>query len=105
MFYIVVYLRSSTDPKIIYRRKEKNKDVYNLKCNAYLVFIEVIFDKTENNKDDKKIAFSQLATWYLHNECKNNQVFKERAVKICKQFLECPYIDENDKNEIKNFLK
>ena len=105
MFYIVVYLRSSTDPKIIYRRKEKNKDVYNLKCNAYLVFIEVIFDKTENNKDDKKIAFEQLAIWYLHNECKNNLIIKERGIEICKKFLDCPFIDENDKNEIKNFLK
>ena len=92
MFYIVVYLRSSTDPKIIYRRKEKNKDVYNLKCNAYLVFIEVVFDKTENNKDDKKIAFSQLATWYLHNECKNNQLLKKEVLKFVKNFWIAPLL-------------
>ena len=70
-----------------------------------MVFIEVVFDKTENNKDDKKIAFEQLAIWYLHNECKNNQIIKERGIEICKKFLNCPFIDKNDKNEIKNFLK
>ena len=105
MFYNVVYLRSFTNPKILFRRYEKNKDLYNLQCNAFLNFIEVVFDKTENNKEDKKIAFAQLAKWYLHNECKNNQFIKEKGIKICKKFFVCPHIDENDKNEIKNFLK
>ena len=103
-FYVYGPINSFDDPKVAYRNKEKEKNIFNLQCNAYIDFDEIVFDKTENNKDDKKIAFFQLEEWFLDHKCRNNLEVKERALNLCNKFLDSPYIEEQDKNKIRNFI-
>ena len=104
IFYMIVVTKFLHGPKVEYRRKEKNINRDNLACRAYLIFIEIIFDKTENNVEDKKIPFSQLETWYFNNECKYNKFVREMGIQLCKKFLSSVYIEEKDKDKIKSFL-
>ena len=104
IFYMIVVTKFLHGPKVEYRRKEKNIDRDNLACRAYLIFIEIIFDKTENNVEDKKIPFSQLETWYINKHCKYNKFVKEQGIQLCKKFLSSEYIEEKDKDKIKSFL-
>ena len=93
------------DPKVEYRRKEKNKDRNYLSCLDNLNFVEMLFDLTNNSFDDKKIPFSQLKIYYLYNNCKNNLELRLKGKQVCKLFLDSKYINESDKNEINVILE
>ena len=103
-FYLVVYLFHFKDSKVLYRRKEKKAEKLDIQCKGCMAYIEFVFEYTENNKPDKKIAFAILERWFLDFRCRNNPVIKERAVNICQRFLNCPFIEEEDKNKIRKFL-
>ena len=60
--------------------------------------------KTNNNTKDKKIASFELKKWYMENECRNNTFIRKRARKVCKLFLKNKFIENEIKEEIKNFL-
>ena len=104
VFYVISVTKFIHEPKVDYRRKEKNVNRDNLACQAYLMFIEIIFNKTKDTIDDKKIAFSQLQTWYMGNECRNNIETRENFIKLSKLFLDNKYIEEKDKETIKIFI-
>ena len=104
IFYMIVVTKFNHEPKVEYRRKEKNKDRGYLRCQSYLNFVEIIFDKTKDTFEDKKIPFSQFKNYYLNNECVNSKAIREKGVKLCNLFLDCKFISDRDKSEIKNFL-
>ena len=104
IFYVVMRSHYNHEPKSEYRNKEKMKNRENLACFAYLNYIEIMYYKTHDTIEDKKIAFYNIERWLLNNHCKNNMENREKAINICKIFLESKYIEEKDKNKIKNFL-
>ncbi len=103
-FYLVFLDLNLTDPKIEFRTKEKYKQRENLKCHAYLNFIEFILKKTENSFYDKKVAFFNFELLLLNNTCRKNIKNREKAINISNLYLENKYIEEKDKKEIKIFL-
>ena len=40
----------------------------------------------------------------MDNECQNNIEFKKKGMDLCNLFLESSYIEEKDKNKIKDFM-
>ena len=105
IFYMTVVTKFIHDPKVEYRRKEKNKDRNYLSCLDNLNFVEMLFDLTNNSFDDKRIPFSQLKIYYLYNNCKNNLELRLKGKQVCKLFLDSKYINESDKNEINVILE
>ena len=103
-FYLVFLDLNLTDPKIQFRTKEKYKERENLKCLAYLNFIEFILNKTENTFYDKKVAFFNFKLLLLNNPCRKNAQNREKAINISHLYLQNKYIDEKDKREIKAFI-
>ena len=104
IFYVIVITKFIHNPKVDYRREEKFKDRYNDICGANLNYVEILFEKTKNTIEDKKIPFSQFQTLYMDNECQNNIEFKKKGMDLCNLFLESSYIEEKDKNKIKDFM-
>ena len=104
LFYINIQWNDETNDLIKFSRKEKNKMGFNYICLSYINYIEFLLFNTNNTVTDKKIAMAEFDSWYFNNECKNNEFIKERGRNVSKLFLENEYIDENEKNKIRNFL-
>ena len=101
IFYLKEKIKFSDDLKINLRKRERIKNGFNLSCFAYLTIIEILYDKTKNNFEDKKIAFTQFEKLYLANICKKNINIREKALDICELFLKSQYISTDDKNKKK----
>ena len=105
IFYMKEKIIFTDIPKVNYRKKEKLKNGFNLSCFAYLNIIEILYDKTNNTNEDKKIPFNLFDKLILKNQCKNNMKIREQALKICELFLNNEYISSKDKEKIKIFFK
>ena len=92
IFYLKEKITFGDNPKINYRKREKLKDFFNLSCFAYLNIIEILFNKTKNTFEDKKIVFSLFENLYLNNLCRKNTKHKEKALIICDLFIKSEYI-------------
>ena len=102
LFYVLYHSWNKND-KIKFRMEKKFENEYNIRCLSFLNFLEILFKNTKNSFDDKKIAFHELETLYLHNECRNNKNITERAIEVCKLYLDNEFVSKEDKNKIKTF--
>ena len=103
----IFYLKldwEDNNAQIKFQLQEKNKDVKNLNCLAYLNYIEFLLMKTKDINYDKKIASFELKNFYLNHECRNNTFIREKGINLSKSFLENKYIDNDIKDEILNFI-
>ena len=103
-FYIWLKIWNERDPKISLRNQIKLFDLNNKDCFSYLNFLEILFKNTKNTVEDKKIAFSQLETWYLNNHCRSNKDTREKALEVFKLYLGCELISDKDKKKIQKFI-
>ena len=103
-FYVILHTWNISDSKVKFRNHFKVKNLKNKQCFSYINFLEILFKNTKNTFKDKKIAFSQLETWYLNNHCKENIYSREKAIEVFKMYLDCKYILQKDKNKIYNFI-
>ena len=105
LFYVWLKIWKNSNPKIKFRNKIKEYDLSNNeKCSSYINFLEILFKNTENTVEDKKIAFSQLETWYLNNHCRSNKDTREKAIEVFKLYLGCELISDKDKLKIQKFI-
>jgi len=104
IFYFVLKDFKNLDKLKLFREREKRKNTYNRICYAFISYIEFLLFHTENSYFDKKIASSELKTWYLHHNCKLNNVTRKMSNKVLQLYLQNIYIDNNTKFEIKKFL-
>lgn len=105
VFYLIVVTRAiHGKSKVDYRRKEKAKDRYNLRCRAFLNYVEIVFNKTKDTIKEKKIPFYELEMYYLNHDCRNNMEVREKGKRVCKLLLNSNYIEEKNKNKIRKFL-
>ena len=104
-FYIVLLKWNRTEPKVRFRIEEKIKNRHNLRCFAFLNYIEFILKNTDDSFYDKKFAFFTLNNLLLKTSCRNNTMNKDKSWIILNLFLENKYILEDDKKKIKKFIK
>lgn len=88
--------------KFSIEKMEINKG--NLTCLSYINYLEFLLLNTNNSILDKRIASTELNIWYLNNSCKYNIFIREKAIKLCKLFLNNKYIEKEEKKIIKNHL-
>ena len=102
----ILYLKIiwEENPKVAFSLNEKNKNKENLNCMAYLYYIDMILNKTNNTILDKKIPSFELNSYFLNHICSNNTYVREKGISICKQFLENKYIRKDIKDKILIFL-
>ena len=105
IFYIVV-LRPNEENniKMQFRLKQKIENRENMKCLAYINYIEFLLNKTKNNIIDKNIPSFELKVNFLEHQCRFNKNIRERAIKVLELFLNNDYIQKEIKNEILIFL-
>ena len=103
LFYVLYHSWNKND-KIKFRMEKKFENEYNIRCLSFLNFLEIFIKKTKNTFDDKKIASHELETLYLHNECRYNKNITERAIEVCKLYLDNEFVSKKDKNKIKNVI-
>ena len=105
IFYICLKIWDQNNPKVKLRTKIKKQDINNKKCLGFLIFLEMFLELTRNNYRDKKIAFSQLETWYLQQKiCINNTVTRDKAVRVFNLYKNNKFISKEDKQIIQNFI-
>ena len=105
IFYIVVqWSNEKNNIKIQFRLKQKKKNRENMKCLAYINYIEFLLIKTKNNIIDKNIPSFELKVNFLEHQCRFNKIIRERAIKVLELFLNNDYIQKEIKNEILIFL-
>ena len=100
IFYAHIYWVNATKASIIFSKEEKKIVKANYKCLSYINYIEFLLGRTYNNVEDKRIASYELQNWFLNNNCKNNTFIQERAINVCKSFLENQYIEKEVKDKI-----
>jgi glycosyltransferase involved in cell wall biosynthesis len=105
IFYAHIYWVNATKASIIFSKEEKKIVKANYKCLSYINYIEFLLGRTNNSVEDKRIASYELQNWFLNNNCKNNTFIQERAINVCKSFLENQYIEKEVKDKIQLFLK
>jgi len=103
-FYMVLCGWDAKNKKVQLRNNEKLKNRKRMRCNSLLNFIEFILEKTENNINDKKIAFYSFNKWFLNYWCRNFSETIVKAINISNKYLGNKYIQEEDKKQIRNFL-
>jgi glycosyltransferase involved in cell wall biosynthesis len=105
IFYIVVRKPSKENNiKIQFNLNEKKKNRENMKCLAYINYLEFILIKTNEDINDKKIPSHELKKIFLKHKCRYNKYIREKAIKVLKLFLRNDYIEKGIKNEILVFL-
>ena len=104
IFYFILKDNLHLDKIQLFRLKEKRKNGFNRICDSFISYIEFLLIHTENSFLDKKIASSELKTWYLNHNCKLNNVTRKKANEVLKQYLENEFIENKTKFEIQEFL-
>ena len=104
IFYVVFSGWNKTNQKITFRLKEKERNRKYMRCNSLLNYNEFILKNTKNTTYDKKVAFFCLDKYLLSYWCRNYTPTFEKAKKISNIYLNNEYIEEKDKNKIKEFL-
>ena len=105
IFYIKEKITFTDDPKNNHRKREKLKGGFNLSCFSFLNIIEILFDKTKNSIEDKKIALNLLEKLYFNHQCKSNIKYRDKALNICDLFIKSEYISILNKEKIKKYMK
>ena len=104
IFYAHIYWVNETKKSIVFSKEEKKIVKANYKCLSYINYIDFLLGRTNNTVQDKRIASYELQNWFLNHKCKNNTFIQERAINVCKSFLENQYIQEEIKDKIRLFL-
>ena len=105
IFYLIVRRPSeNNNTKIQFRLNEKKKNTENMRCLAFINFIEFVLIKTKNNIIDKKIPSLEINNFFLKHKCRYNKYIRKRAIKVLKLFLRNEYIEKKIKNDIFSFF-
>ena len=103
IFYFILK-ENKLDKFKLFRLAEKRKNGFNMICFAFITYLEFLLIHTDNTLLDKKIASSELKTWYLNHTCRLNNVTRNMGKRLLKSYLQNQYIENITKIEIIRFL-
>ena len=104
IFYFILKENQNLNKFQLFRLKEKRKNGFNMICFAFISYIEFLLIHTNNSFIDKKIASSELKTWYLNHKCKLNNITRNMGNRVLKLYLDNKFIENKTKDEIIKFL-
>ena len=104
-YFVLIENNNSLDQLRLFRLNEKRKNNFNLVCFAFINYLEFLLNHTQNSFIDKKIASSELKTWYLNFKCKTNNSTRIIGNNLLYLYLNNKFIENKVKLEILDFLK
>ena len=105
IFYIVLQWPEEYINKLRYQIIVKNEQRKKRNCFSYITYTEVLFEFTDNNKEDKIFAEKNFLWWVIRNKkCRNPKDIKYYAIKVCYLYLRSKYISSKAKKQISSYL-
>ena len=84
----------------LHKKWEKEINLLNLRCSNYLYYLYFLYNKTNDNKEEKKIVLYELENFILNTKCRKNDFIRNELVKLCKNLTEKNYVDNKYKLEL-----
>ena len=84
----------------LHKKWEEEIDLLNLRCSNYLYYLNFLYNKTNDNKEEKKIVLYELENFILNTKCRKNDFIRNELVKLCKNLTEKNYVDNKYKLEL-----
>ena len=88
----------------LFKKWEEENNLLNTRCSNYLYYLDFLYNKTNDNKEDKNIVLYELENLMLNTKCKKNDFIRNELVKLCKNLTEKKYIDNKYKLELYLFI-
>ena len=82
------------------KKWEEEINLLNLRCSNYLYYLYFLYNKTNDNKEEKKIVLYELENFILNTKCRKNDFIRNELVKLCKNLTEKNYVDNKYKLEL-----
>ena len=95
-YFIIQRPNEQNNAKIKFRLDEKQKNRDDMRCLAYINYLDFILNKTNNDIIDKKISSFELQNWFLKHRCRYNKNIKEIAKKVLELFLMNDFIEKKN---------
>ena len=84
----------------LHKKWEEKINLLNLRCSDYLYYLYFLYNKTNDNKEEKKIVLYELENFILNTKCRKNDFIRNELVKLCKNLTEKNYVDNKYKLEL-----
>ena len=84
----------------LHKKWKEEINLLNLRCSNYLYYLYFLYNKTNDNKEEKKIVLYELENFILNTKCRKNDFIRNELVKLCKNLTEKNYVDNKYKLEL-----
>jgi len=80
--------------------KKWEESEINIRCLSYYNYLEFLYNKTDDNYDEKKIVIYELDNWIFNTKCRKNDIIRDDVSKLVKLLAEKTYVPNQNKKEL-----
>ena len=84
--------------------KKWEESEINIRCLSYYNYLEFLYNKTDDNYDEKKIVIYELDNWIFNTKCRKNDIIRDDVSKLVKLIAEKTYVPNQNKKELFLFM-
>ena len=84
--------------------KKWEESEINIRCLSYYNYLEFLYNKTDDNYDEKKIVLYELDNWIFNTKCRKNDIIRDDVSKLVKLLAEKTYVPNQNKKELFLFM-
>ena len=84
--------------------KKWEESEINIRCLSYCNYLEFLYNKTDDNYDEKKIVIYELDNWIFNTKCRKNDIIRDDVSKLVKLLAEKQYVPNQNKKELFLFM-
>ena len=84
--------------------KKWEESEINIRCLSYYNYLEFLYNKTDDNYDEKKIVIYELDNWIFNTKCRKNDIIRDDVSKLVKLLAEKKYVPNQNKKELFLFM-
>ena len=84
--------------------KKWEESEINIRCLSYYNYLEFLYNKTDDNYDEKKIVIYELDNWIFNTKCRKNDIIRDDVSKLVKLLAEKTYVPNQNKKELFLFM-
>ena len=84
--------------------KKWEESEINIRCLSYYNYLEFLYNKTDDNYDEKKIVIYELDNWIFNTKCRKNDIIRDDVSKLVKLLAEKTYVPNKNKKELFLFM-